>query len=595
MTQPEPQGGSRRDGKPSFLDELRRRKVLRVALVYLAGAFAALEASEIVVERLGLPDWTVTALLVAAIAGFPLTVVLSWVFDLTSEGIQRTEAVEDGRPQGPRQSWMTPGSLVAIALAILLAVGAGWFASRGASHAAEVARAGDGYANSIAVLPFENFGGNPEDTYFGDGLAEELLNVLVRIEGLKVAARTSSFGFRGWEGDIRLIGDSLGVATVLEGSVRRSGEDVRVTAQLIRADDGFHMWSETYDDRLTEVFAVQDRIARAIADTLRVRLAPGDSVGGAAPGSVEVADLYLLGRDRFARREAGPLREAIRYFESAIERDPGYAPAHAGLALAWAVRPAYDSVSSAEAAPRVRAAADRAIALDDRLSEPYQALCQSLAFHEWRWDDAAAACESAVERAPNSATAHQWRAELLSTVGRLEEARRSYETALGLDPLSAVAFSAAANGALVRRDLAAAREYSEKAVQFDPELSVGQAVRMIVSLLDGRPGDAARAGADLGLPPELVPSVAAAGEGREAMLEARANVASMYDEDRPGEALVGAILHAISGDREATLDALALAFGVRHANLPLVHGMPVFDFVRQDPRFRVIVEGMGLS
>jgi serine/threonine-protein kinase len=592
MRPPEPDRDPPR-GRPPFLDELRRRKVVRVALVYLAGAFAALEASEIVVERLGLPDWTVTALLVAAIAGFPLAVVLAWVFDLTSEGIQRTVAAGPAVESGARQSWMTAGSLAAIAAAILLAVGAGWFAGRGATHAAAVAESSDGYVNSIAVLPFDNFGGAPQDTYFGDGLAEELLNFLARVDGLKVAARTSSFGFRGWEGDIRLVGDSLGVATVLEGSVRRSGEDVRVTAQLIRSADGFHIWSNTYDDRLTEVFAVQERIARAIADTLRVQLSPEDSIRG-SPRSVEVADLYLLGRDRFARREAGPLRDAIRYFEAAIEREPDYAPAHAGLALAWAVRPWYDSVSSSEAARRVRGAATRAIELDDGLSEPYQALCQSLAFHEWRWEEAAAACDSAVDRAPNSATAHQWRAELLSTVGRLEEARESYETALALDPLSAVAFSSAANGALRRSDRAVARTLSEKAVEFDPELCVGQAVRLIVLLLDGSAAEAARAGADLGLPPELVPSVLAAGQGADALGAARASVATLYSEDRPEEASLGAILHAIAGDRAATLAALELALDVRQANLPLVHGLPVFDFVRDDPRFAAIVEGMGL-
>ncbi len=398
------------------------------------------------VARLGLPDWTVTALLVAAIAGFPLAVVLAWIFDLTTEGVQRTSASDAADTPTHHVAWMTPGVLAAIAVALLLALGAGWFAGRGASHAA-ARGASTGFVSSIAVLPFDNLSGAEEDTYFGDGLAEELLNLLARIEGLKVAARTSSFGFRDWEGDIRIVGDSLGVATVLEGSVRRSGRDVRVTAQLIDATNGFHIWSDTYDDDLTDVFAVQDRIAHAIADTLRVRLTPADTAS-AGPATVEVADLYLLGRDRFARRGTGPLRQAIDYFESAVALDPRYAPAYAGLALAWAVLPAYDAVPSEDAAARVRDAARRASELDDRLSEPYQALCQSLAFLEWRWREAEGACADAVGRAPNSATAHHWRAELLTALGRHEEARVAFDRALELDPLSAVVWSAAANAAL---------------------------------------------------------------------------------------------------------------------------------------------------
>lgn len=571
------------------MEELKRRKVVRVALVYLAGAFAALEGAEIVVERLGFADWTVTALLIGAIAGFPITVVLAWVFDLTSEGVQRTGSAQPGEVSPGSAAWLTPGTMAAILAAVALAVGAGWFAGRGASGVASRA----GFVNSIAVLPFDNFSGAEDDTYFGDGLAEELLNLLARIDGLKVAARTSSFGFRDWDGDIRVVGDSLGVATVLEGSVRRDGEDVRVTAQLIDASNGFHIWSETYEDDLSEVFAVQDRIAKAIADTLRVQLAPEDTVS-ARPATIEVQDLYLLGRDRFARREAGPLREAIGYFEAAVDRDPDYAPAHAGLAMTWAVLPGYGPVPSAEAAGHVRESAARASALDDRLSEPYQALCQSLAFLEWRWEEAELACDDAVERAPNSATAHQWRAELLTALARHQDARASFESALELDPLSAVTWSAAANGALVRGDAAAARSFSAKALDFDAGLSVARAVRLIVLLIDRDVTEAARLGAEMGMPPELVPAVVSADRGPEEAAVAREAVSLLYAPDRPDGAVVGAILHAIAGDGDAALDALEMAQRVRHAHLPVVYGMPAFDSIRDDPRFVALVRGMGL-
>lgn len=586
-----PQGPRR--GPPTFLDELKRRKVVRVALVYLAAAFAALEASEIIVERLGLPDWTVTALLVAAIAGFPLTVVLAWVFDLTAEGIQKTESVEEGGAPVVG-SWMTPGSLAAIGGAVLLAIGAGWLASRTAATAAERQAPAAGVSrSSIAVLPFDNLSGREEDTYFSDGLAEELLNLLARVEGLKVAARTSSFGFRGWDGDIRIVGDSLGVATVLEGSVRRSGDVVRVTAQLIDAEDGFHLWSETYDEEPTDAFAVQDRIAAEIAEALSVRLAPEDSAT-ARPASEEVGDLYLLGRARFAQREPGPLQEAVEFFERAVEQDPKYAPAHAGLALAWAVLPAYAPVPAAEAAANVRASADRAIALDDRLSEPYQALCQSLAFLEWRWAEAEAACDAALERAPNSANAHQWRAELLLATGRPAEAAKALAEATALDPLSAVVWAAAANAEIVRGDLRTARAYIDKARDFDPALSVAQTVDLVTRLQLGDVAGAARIGAEMGLPPGLVPAVSAADRGTDALAAARIEVRRLYSRDAPEGALVGAILHSLSGDEEATLGALELAFENRNANLALVYGFPGFDLVRDDPRFQAILNGMGL-
>ena len=352
---------------PSLLDELKRRKVVRVGLVYGAVAFAILEGVDVLVEALTLPDVVRTVIAVAALGGFPLALALVWAFEATPEGVQR----DRGDAGGGAGSWLTARSLVAAVLFTSLGLGAGWLAGRGgAGETTDSSPATEGA--SIAVLPFLDLSPGGDQAYFADGLAEELLNVLVRSQDLKVAARTSSFAFRE-NRDIREIGNTLGVSTVVEGSVRRAGDRLRVTAQLIQVSDGFHLWSQTFDGSASDVFAVQDSIAAAIAGALQVTLGVALDLPRQARGltdDVDAHDLYLLGLHRWRTRNPEQLQEAIGFFEQALGVDSTFALAYTGVAWVWSVASVYDfSLSPREAISQAKDALARAQALSPDLPE----------------------------------------------------------------------------------------------------------------------------------------------------------------------------------------------------------------------------------
>ncbi len=311
-----------------FFAELKRRKVFRVAAVYGAASFAILEASDILFPRIGLPEWTVTFVAVLALLGFPVALVLAWVYERTPAGMRRTEEAETGELEAiaaaPARSRWPVGLAAAIGTALLL-LGSWWALGRpspaGTKAAADSGRQAGVY-QSIAVLPFANMSEDASDEYFSDGLTEELLNALARVPDLKVAGRTSSFVYKGENKDLREIGEALGVETILEGSVRRAGGRVRVTAQLIDAADGFHVWSSDWDRELTadNVFDIQDEIAGSVAEALATGMAPdvGAPAGagtvatwsGRVPALVRTADLetydlYLLGRQRLGLAQPG--------------------------------------------------------------------------------------------------------------------------------------------------------------------------------------------------------------------------------------------------------------------------------------------------
>ena len=299
-------------------------------------------------------------------------------------------------------------------------------------------QASAGTPTSIAVLPFVNMSAERENEYFSDGMTEELINALSKVEGLRVAARTSAFAFKGKEADVREVGEKLRVATVLAGSVRRAGTRLRVTAQLMDAKQGVQLWSETYDRELADVFAVQDELSRAIVGALRVTLAgeQDEPLVSRPTESLEAYHLYLQGRYSWNQRTEAGLKQAVRYFERAITMDSDYAQAYAGLADAYVLLPERGPTRPAEVYPKAEAAALRALALDSTLAEAHTSLGYVLEVKEWEWQGAEQAFRRAIALNPSYATAHHWYGECLSVTGRPDEALAELERALSLDPLS---------------------------------------------------------------------------------------------------------------------------------------------------------------
>jgi TolB-like protein/lipopolysaccharide biosynthesis regulator YciM len=421
------------DGVGGIWPRLRRRKVVQWGIVYSAGAWGFLQGLEYVSQTFGWPGQMQRLATLALLVGLPIVLVTAWYHG--DRGHQKVSATE----------------LLIIALLFLIGGGIFWRYERtdvAASSSVETGVTADPSlgsstapaAKSIAVLPFVNMSGDPQNEYFSDGISEEILNVLARVPELSVAARTSSFQFKGEKRDVAQIAAQLKVRMVLEGSVRKQAERVRVTAQLIDASTGYHLWSETYDRDLKDIFAIQDEIARAIGHELKVRVL-GQSDGGqtvSGTTNVEAHDLYLKGLTLWRMRDEDDLFAAIDAFEQAIAIDAEFADAWAGLALTYAVLDDYTNrMPAAEIRLRALDAAQRAMAFDPTLAELYMAM-GSIANKSGRKATAVALLRRAIRLRPSSPTAYQWLGTALSESGEVDEGIVSLQRAANLDPRSVI-------------------------------------------------------------------------------------------------------------------------------------------------------------
>ena len=314
--------------------------------------------------------------------------------------------------------------------------------------------------NSIAVLPFTHLSSDPDDEYFCDGLAEDLLNALARIDGLKVSARTSSFSFKGKDVRIAEIGRTLGVDKVLEGSVRKSGNRLRITAQLINTADGYHVWSDRYDREMRDIFDIQDEITLAVVEALKLKLLGNERSIVLKKGTenAEAHELYLRGRALWSRRTYADFTKAIEYFERAIVLDPNYALAYAGLADCYTFFAYFEAYSPAQMAPKARAAVEKAIELDPDLPECHSSVAIYKTFFEFDIGAGEEELRNAIKLNPSSPLAHYWLCSVLAAFGRAEESLAEGRTAMKLDPLSPVV------NATMGRALCCAGRYDEAIV-----------------------------------------------------------------------------------------------------------------------------------
>jgi len=424
----------------SLITELKRRNVFRVGVAYAIVAWLLIEVASVLLPTFDAPDWVMKAFCTLVILGFPLTLVIAWAFELTPEGIQRSKDVESPesatRQTGRKLDFAIIGLLV---VAVVFLVVDNYvldaepeqveMVAEQVPAAAEAA----GQVTTIAVLPFVNMSADSDNEYFSDGLSEELLNLLVRIPELKVAARTSSFSYKGKDTKIAQIGEELGVAHVLEGSVRKSGNRVRITAQLIKADDGFHLWSQTYDRTLDDIFVTQDEIAKAVVDKLRINLL--GTMPEVRKTDPKVYSLYLQAGYFINLQGAENLEKAVATLKQVLAIDPDYAPAW--VSLDWA----YESLGMTKPAareelraPRIEAI-ERALAIDENYAYAWAALAYQRMSFDSDWHGARIAIEKALRLEPNNADVIGAAAWLASSSGRLPEAIELYEKAVSLDPL----------------------------------------------------------------------------------------------------------------------------------------------------------------
>jgi adenylate cyclase len=441
----------------NFFAELRRRNVYKVAVAYIVAGWALSQGIAQVFPVFDVQNWAIRAIVLLIILGFPIAVVFAWFFEITPEGIKRTEVADAARQHSHGKAWIyvvVIGAMVSIGLFFLGRYSAATY--HAASSQTEPAAIP---VKSIAVLPFENLSDDKNTAYFSDGITEEILNALAQIPNLKVAARRSAFQFKGNDLDLRKIGQALGVAHILEGSLQKAGDQVRINVQLVDVQNGLQAWSEKYDRKLDNVFAVEDEIAKAIATKLRVQL-----TGGAGQPLVvdstndpQAHELYLRGLTLLAARGPG-LLEARDSFQKAVNLDAGYAQAWGALAITELLLPSYGLDSFDAALPRGESAAQRALSLDPNTASAHVAVGLANTFR-CRWPEADQAFRHALVLAPSDAEAVNQYAQFLSAVGQLEPALREIERAQQLDPLSPIigVIHAGALAALRRDDAAEAQ------------------------------------------------------------------------------------------------------------------------------------------
>jgi len=580
----------------AFFAELKRRRVGKVALAYGAVAWGVTEASSVVFPALHVPEWAMTFVVVFLLVGFPISMILAWVFDVGPQGIHRTEPL----PQMPPSAQVRLRAAYAVAVIVCMAALGYVLYERGLGRA----QAGEP-RRSVAVMPFTNLSGDPSKEYFSDGMSEELLNLLARVPGLQVAARTSSFAYKGREVDVREIGRELGVETVLEGSVRQAGDQVRITAQLIDTGTGFHVWSETYDRKLADIFQVQDEIAKAIVDSLRIELAPAEQQATqrqqVPTQNVEAYELYLQGRAIWKRRGEENLKHAIEFYQQAIARDPAFARAHAALASAYVVLPGYtmEADDQEKFFRLAEVSARQALAIDPNIGEAHAVLAQ---INADRGDllDAESGFFFAISLEPNEPTPHQWYSILLRKVGRLDAALAQAKKAQELDPTSPIlAYNLASMYEAKGEDDAALR-YAKLA----SELGLGSAshqVELTVAMRRAEWDDARRfIVQEEGLPPELKATAqefvdALADPSKRPAMVARLN--AVDPKLRKQYQLIGAYLQ---------IGEVDLAYRIMFQSLDKDHLAWVHDWdmadawkpegqaMRADPRFGELTQRIGM-
>ena len=458
-------------------------------------------------------------------------------------------------------------------------------------------------AKSIAVVPFVNLSADPENEYFSDGMTEEIINAIAKVEGLQVASRTSTFALKGKELEISEIGRKLRVGSLLEGSVRKAGNRIRIAAQLINVANGYHLWSETYDRELEDVFAIQDEISHAIVDVLKLRLKGKEErtpLVVPATENLEAYTLYLKGRFFYNRFKEPDLKRSLDLYRQALAEDPGYARAYAAIADSW-VDMADDWLSPDDAYPRAKEAAEKALELDASLPEPFTSLGKVLGWYEWDFEGAVQELERAIVLNPNYAEAHFTLGSVLPCLGRLDQAIPEIRRALELDPLSWSVSYWLARFLLYQGDYDGSIEQCRKTLEMHPQLHRAYFTKGHAHLQKGDPEAALeeyrRAQAVEGSVPSydafIARGLAITGEHE----KARRILAGLVERatERYIRPEVLAVGYAAVGEKDEAFVQLEKALEAHSAGLVYLVVDPMYDPLRDDPRFRELVEKVGLK
>ena len=599
----------------SFFEELKRRNVFRVAIGYVITAWLLLQVVDLVLENINTPDWVMQVFMLALAIGFPLAVFFAWAFEMTPEGVKREAEVDRSKSIAKTTGRkMDRNIIIALVLVVVfLLADRFWLQEMETGDQVQQvstpndtpepvsnsqAQKGETTEKSVAVLPFVNMSDDKQNEYFSDGISEELLNVLVRVKGLRVPSRTSSFTFKGSEKNLSEIGAELQVDHILEGSVRKAGDRIRVTAQLIEVNTDTHLWSETYTRELDDIFAVQDEIAQAIVSALKVTLTGADQspVSTQATTNVDAYNNYLLGRHLWNQRSPDSLLASAKPLREAIEADPDYAKAWAALADAYVLIPEYGSGTITEYIPMAHDAIEKALAINPNSSPALTTSAYIKFMYDYDLKGAHEDFEKAISIDPGYATAHQWLGELLAAEGRLDAALDELALASRADPLAPIIPHDSGWVLMYSNRKEEAFGYYREALKLDPNFQAAIGNLMTLSQITGR-YDQARAHAhELAriVGNDISADLAVIDALENPALKPRALELVSQAAALPDGTMGKAFYFMILGETELSLDYLEKAFAEGDSYAIHMKRMDIYDPVRDHPRFQALLKKMNL-
>jgi len=613
----------------NLFDELKRRNVFRVAIGYAITAWLLLQVVDLVLDNIHAPDWVMQVFMLALAIGFPLALFFAWAFELTPEGVKRESEVDRSKSIAPQTGRKMDRNII-IAMTLALAyfaydkfldsapdslpqatVTTGEKLESQNPSVGEPASANVPVAplenpkpalnpneKSVAVLPFVNMSDDTQNEYFSDGISEELLNVLVRVKGLRVPSRTSSFTFKGSDKKLAEIGAELQVDHILEGSVRKSGDRIRVTAQLIEVNTDTHLWSETYTRQLDDIFAVQDEIAQAIVSALKLTLTGKDqaSIQSHETTSVEAYNKYLLGRHLWIQRSAEAILAATEPLNEAVSIDANFGQAWAALADAYVLIPEYGAGSVDQYIPLAHEAIARALLLNP---ESAQALTTS-AYVKFNYDydlkGAHADVEKAIQIDPGYATAHQWYAELLAAEGQFDAALDQLRQARIADPLAPIIPQVMGWILMFSDRTDEAYAYFEQALAMDPHFSSTIGSLVTLNMRTGRYDEARARARELATITEYDPTTDLAIIDALENPELTGNALKLMEQDPvyPDGAQGKAAYLMMLKEPELALDNLEKGFAESRGYMVHMNRMVIYDPLRENPRFQALLKKMNM-
>ncbi|HZR77833.1 MAG TPA: hypothetical protein VFA58_01420 [Chthoniobacterales bacterium] len=573
----------------NFFAELKRRNVYKVAVAYAVVAWLVVQAASIILPTFEAPAWVMKAFIVLLALGFILAVFISWAFEMTPEGMKRTADVSanDARslPYWSRKKFAAFIIGVAIIAAALFAYQF--------LRAPKSTSTPNATGKSIAVLPLLNESGDPKDEYFSDGLSEELIAALAQIRELKVIGRSSSFRFKERKEEPKAIGEKLGVATLLEGTVRKQGDRVRIVAELVNAADGIELWTRTFDRELKDIFAVQQEIASAVASALKVRLLGADerTPTNSPTKNTEAHDAYLLGHYHLLRRNLEDYRTAFVHFDEAIRLDPNYALVYAERSEAWTLVGDLTGEAKTDWA-KARDDAEKAVAIAPDLAEAHAALGWVRCFTQWNFDEGLRELRRAKELAPTNPTANDLLARVIVYIGKLDEAEKQARQAVESDPLASAPHNNLARVLWYEGKLDEADAVARKSAQLQPNSASSRRWQVLVAIKRNDPETALR---EARLEPdesyrrfELAVAQYARGDKK----AADAALADLIANNRGVDYQIAQV-YAVRGETDKAFEWLQVSFDHHDTGMLALLVDPLLNNLRADPRYKALVAKMN--